>query len=106
MAVSDRVAGGAGELLAGWGRTRVLDRFQAEMGGREDAPVTLTVRVNGQDLSADLALQAQAAAAASVSAPSIRATSRETGHLIGPIDQNRPGCERMQRLGGGGASSV
>jgi hypothetical protein len=35
---------------AGWGRTTVLGCFYAEISGREDAPVTVTVRVDGQDL--------------------------------------------------------
>jgi hypothetical protein len=60
VAAPDRVAGGAGNG-AGWvGRTTVLDRFQAEMDGRDSASVTLTVRVNGQDLPSDLGSQTQA----------------------------------------------
>jgi hypothetical protein len=43
----------------GWGRTTVLDHFQAEISDREDTPVTLTVRINGRDLPADAASQAQ-----------------------------------------------
>ena len=35
----------------GWGRTTVLDRF-AEAAGADDAPVTLTVRIEGQALRA------------------------------------------------------
>src|SRR5215467_15523399 len=34
----------------GWGRDMVLDRFEEEIDAREDAPVTLTVRINGLDL--------------------------------------------------------
>jgi hypothetical protein len=36
-----------------------LDRFEADIASRDDAPVTLAVRVNGQDLAAEPALQAQ-----------------------------------------------
>jgi tetratricopeptide (TPR) repeat protein len=43
----------------GWGRTTVLNRFEADITSRDDAPVTLTVRVNGLDLRDEPALQAQ-----------------------------------------------
>ena len=36
------------KVPSGWGRTTVLERFQAEITDREDAPVTLTIRVDGR----------------------------------------------------------
>ena len=43
-----------------WGRTTVLDRFQAQIEAREDAPVTLTIRMSGRDLPGETSFQAQA----------------------------------------------
>jgi hypothetical protein len=37
---------------AGWGRSTVLDGFQAVIAGRDDAPVTLTARIDGRALRA------------------------------------------------------
>ena len=48
------------QVPAGWGRTTVLDRFEAGIDAREDAPVTLTIRIDGQDLPGEASLQAQA----------------------------------------------
>jgi hypothetical protein len=44
---------------AGWGRSTVLARLAARITSRDDAPVTFIVRVNGQDLPSEPALQAQ-----------------------------------------------
>ncbi|MFI5067542.1 MAG: hypothetical protein ACHP9Z_26660 [Streptosporangiales bacterium] len=43
----------------GWGRTTVLDHFEAEITGQENASVTLTIRINGQELPDPASLQAQ-----------------------------------------------
>jgi hypothetical protein len=43
---------------AGWGRSTVLNRFATTIASREDAPVTLTVRIEGQKLPGEPALQA------------------------------------------------
>jgi tetratricopeptide (TPR) repeat protein len=44
----------------GWGRSAVLERFEADISSRDDAPVTLTVRVNGEDLrGATIGVQAE-----------------------------------------------
>src|SRR5690242_19392909 len=43
----------------GWGRSTVLDRFAARLASRGEAPVTLTVRIDGQKLPGEPALQAQ-----------------------------------------------
>src|SRR6266480_1332664 len=37
---------------AGWGRSTVLDRFAVGIKTRDDAPVTLTVRIDSQALQA------------------------------------------------------
>jgi hypothetical protein len=48
------------KVPSGWGRTTVLDRFQTQIGTREDAPITLTIRISGRDLPGETSLQAQA----------------------------------------------
>jgi hypothetical protein len=45
---------------AGWGRSTVLDRFADGIISRDDAPVTLIVRVNGQDVRGEtIGIQAE-----------------------------------------------
>ena len=48
------------KVPSGWGRTTVLDRFQAQIEARQDAPITLTIRISGRDLPSETSLQAQA----------------------------------------------
>jgi hypothetical protein len=48
------------QVPAGWGRTTVLDQFEAQIAAREDAPVTIPIRIGGQNLPGEAALQAQA----------------------------------------------
>ena len=38
----------------------MLDRFQAQIEARQDAPITLTIRISGRDLPSETSLQAQA----------------------------------------------
>jgi tetratricopeptide (TPR) repeat protein len=47
------------QVPSGWGRTTVLDRFHSQIADREDAPVTIPILVDDQDLPDDAALQAQ-----------------------------------------------
>jgi tetratricopeptide (TPR) repeat protein len=48
------------KVPARWGRSTVLDCFAAGITGHEDAPVTLTVRVSGQDLRGEtIGIQAE-----------------------------------------------
>ena len=48
------------KVPSGWGRSTALDRFQAEISDWQDeAPVTLTIRLDSRDLPGDPALQAQ-----------------------------------------------
>jgi tetratricopeptide (TPR) repeat protein len=51
---------------SGWGRTTVLDRFEEGIDARDDAPVTLTLRIEGQAMRAleTAGLRAQALARA------------------------------------------
>jgi tetratricopeptide (TPR) repeat protein len=47
------------EVPPGWGRTTVLDHFAAVV-SRDDAPVSLLVRINGKDLPEEAGMQALA----------------------------------------------
>lgn len=48
------------KVPSGWGRSTVLDRFQAEIAGWQDeVPLTLSIRLDSRDLPGDPALQAQ-----------------------------------------------
>jgi hypothetical protein len=40
------------QVPSGWGRKTVLDRFTEEIGAQDDAPVTLTVRIESRALRA------------------------------------------------------
>lgn len=71
-------------VRSGWGRSAALDRL-AEAAGRDDAPVTLIVRVNGRELPDGRGLQAAAVRESLAGA----ADPRRVAELLG-----------MDRLGG------
>ena len=65
----------------GWGRTTALNRFQAEVTRREDAPVSLIVRIDGLNLPDDAASQSVLLRERLVSAAKPRPAREPEGHL-------------------------
>ena len=86
------------KVPSGWGRTTVLARFQTDIEARDDAPVTLTIRVDGQKLpEGDAGLQAQALRACLIKA--IRPDEAEDKAAAEEGDGPPPGAgERGRRL--------
>ena len=48
------------QVPSGWGRTTILDQFEMGIASREEVPVTIAIRVNGEDLPGEVGLQARA----------------------------------------------